>query len=99
MHVEKLCSSPLTACPSILNFKPIENIIKKRKKERKESVKFHGDMLFFCDFILVFVLTTNHHLEGQRITPDQFTSFYNFISFLFAFLRRESRNKEQSIAN
>ena len=56
-------------------------------------------MLIFCDFIQVFVLITNHHFEGQRITPDLFTSFYNFIRFIFAFLRHESRNKEQRIAN
>ena len=29
----------------------------------KKSVKFHGDMLNFCDFIQVFVFTTNHHLD------------------------------------
>ena len=29
----------------------------------KESVKFQGDMLNFCDFIQVYVFTTNHHLK------------------------------------
>ena len=31
--------------------------------KNKKSVKFQGDMLNFCDFILVFVFTTNHHLK------------------------------------
>ena len=29
-----------------------------------KSVKFQGDMLNFCDFIQVYVFTTNHHLKG-----------------------------------
>ena len=28
-----------------------------------KSVKFHRDMLNFCDFIQVFVFTTNYHLN------------------------------------
>ena len=28
-----------------------------------KPVKFQGDMLIFCDFIQVFVFTTNHHLK------------------------------------
>ena len=31
--------------------------------KNKKSVKFQGDMLKFCDFIQVFVFTTNHHLN------------------------------------
>ena len=31
--------------------------------KNKKSVKFEGDMLNFCDFIQVFVFTTNHHLK------------------------------------
>ena len=31
--------------------------------KNKKSVNFQGDMLNFCDFIQVFVFTTNHHLE------------------------------------
>ena len=34
--------------------------------KNKKSVKFQGDMLNFCDFIQVFVFTTNHHLKHQR---------------------------------
>ena len=30
-------------------------------------MKFQGDILNFCDFIQVFVFTTNHHL---KITPS-----------------------------
>ena len=33
----------------------------------KKSVKFRGDMLFFCDFIQVYVFTTNHHLKPPVI--------------------------------
>ena len=31
--------------------------------KNKKSVKFQGGMLNFCDFIQVFVFTTNHHLK------------------------------------
>ena len=31
--------------------------------KNKKSVKFQGDMLNYCDFIQVFVFTTNHHLK------------------------------------
>ena len=34
--------------------------------KNKKSVKFQGDMLNFCDFIQVFVFSTNHHLKGER---------------------------------
>ena len=33
----------------------------------KKSVKFQGDMLNFCDFIQVFVFTTNHHLKDKLV--------------------------------
>ena len=33
--------------------------------KNKKSVKFQGDMLNFCDFIQVFVFTTNHHLKPK----------------------------------
>ena len=32
------------------------------------SVKFQGDMLIFCDFIQVYVFTTNHHLKASPYT-------------------------------
>ena len=32
--------------------------------KNKKSVKFQGDMLNYCDFIQVFVFTTNHHLKA-----------------------------------
>ena len=35
--------------------------------KNKKSVKFQGDMLNFCDFIQVFVFTTNHHLNQKEI--------------------------------
>ena len=31
--------------------------------KNKKSIKFQGDMLNFCDFIQVYVFTTNHHLK------------------------------------
>ena len=31
--------------------------------KNKKSVKFQGGMFNFCDFIQVFVFTTNHHLK------------------------------------
>ena len=34
-----------------------------KNDKNKKSVKFQGDMLNFCDFIQVFVFTTNHHLN------------------------------------
>ena len=35
--------------------------------KNKKSVKFQGDMLNFCDFIQIFVFTTNHHLKSFEI--------------------------------
>ena len=35
--------------------------------KNKKSVKFQGDMLNFCDFIQVFVFTTNHHLKESKM--------------------------------
>ena len=35
--------------------------------KNKKSVKFQGDMLYFCDFIQVFVFTTNHHLKNSDL--------------------------------
>ena len=34
--------------------------------KNKRSVKFQGDILNFCDFIQVFVFTTNHHLKLRK---------------------------------
>ena len=34
--------------------------------KNKKSVKFQGDVLNFCDFIQVFVFTTNHHLNLDK---------------------------------
>ena len=36
--------------------------------KNKKSVKFQGDMLNLCDFIQVFVFTTNYHLK--RCVPS-----------------------------
>ena len=36
--------------------------------KHKKSVKFQGDMLNFCDFIQVFVYTTNHHLNCWKMS-------------------------------
>ena len=38
------------------------------KNKNKKSVKFQGDMVIFCDFIQVYVFTTNHHLNKILIT-------------------------------
>ena len=35
--------------------------------KNKKSVKFQGDMLKFCDFIQVFVFTSNHHLKEIKL--------------------------------
>ena len=35
--------------------------------KNKKSEKFQGDMLNFCDFIQVFVFTTNHHLKARML--------------------------------
>ena len=37
--------------------------------KNKKSVKFQGDMINFYDFIQVFVLTTNHHLNSNNHNP------------------------------
>ena len=41
----------------------------------KKAVKFQGDMLNFCDFIQVYVFTTNHHLN--QIKCPRANAFYN----------------------
>ena len=33
----------------------------------KESLKFQGDILNLCDFIQVYVFTTNHHLKWLAV--------------------------------
>ena len=38
--------------------------------KNKKSVKFQGDMLNFCEFIQVFVFTTNHHLNYSTDEPE-----------------------------
>ena len=35
--------------------------------KNKKSVKFQGDMLIFCDFIQVYVFSTNHHLNSFKV--------------------------------
>ena len=35
--------------------------------KNKKSVKFQGDMLNFCDFIQVYVLSSNHHLKQSSV--------------------------------
>ena len=44
------------------------------KNKNKKSVKFQGDILNFCDFIQVFVFTTNHHLKKS----DFFYTIWDF---------------------
>ena len=34
------------------------------------SDKFQGDMLTFCDFIQVYVFTTNHHLKNTEMSKS-----------------------------
>ena len=36
--------------------------------KNKKSVKFLGHLLNFCDFIQVYVFSTNHHLKVVIIT-------------------------------
>ena len=40
--------------------------------KNKKSVKFQGDMLNLCDFIQVFVFTTNHHLKCAIVSLQVF---------------------------
>ena len=35
--------------------------------KNKKSLKFQGNVLIFCDFIQVYVFTTNHHLNNEKI--------------------------------
>ena len=43
--------------------------------KNKKSVKFQGDMLNHCNFIQVFVFTTNRHLKLKKNTPKS-NNFY-----------------------
>ena len=56
--------------------------------KNKRSVKFQGDMLNFCDFIQVFVFTTNHHLK-----PFYLSVQICHLSREYARGRRERRNR------
>ena len=50
--------------------------------KNKKPIKFQGDMLNFCDFIQIFVFTTNHHLKGyalQKHMPSQDIVISNFV--------------------
>ena len=51
--------------------------------KNKKSVKFQGDMLNFCDFIQVFVFTTNHHLKhvgSKKLLPgNSVIEVHNFL--------------------
>ena len=38
--------------------------------KNKKSVKFQRYTLIFCDFIQVFVFTTNHHLKRVLLDPN-----------------------------
>ena len=50
--------------------------------KNKKSVKFQGDTLIFCDFIQVFVFTTNHHLNKR----SQYLLFYSYVFLSIVFL-------------
>ena len=43
-----------------------QQICMRHTLKNKKSVKFQGDMLNFCDFIQVYVFTTNHHLKVHK---------------------------------
>ena len=69
--------------------------------KNKKSVKFQGDMLNFCDFIQVFVFTTNHHLNVTFYvhTFDAYDMRESFqamiqISYLRNFCRHKSNIHE-----
>ena len=49
--------------------------------KNKKSVKFQGDILNFCDFIQVFVFTTNHHLKSNMGKL--------FLTLVFVLLRKK----------
>ena len=38
-------------------------------------------MLIFCDFIQVYVFTTNHHLYGKNTLVRSFTRFHKHVTF------------------
>ena len=81
--------------------------------KNKKSVKFQGDMLNFCDFIQVFVLTRNHHLKdkefvrftapktltGKRFgVNEQFpTEIENKRKLLYPVAKRAKRNKHNKV--
>ena len=43
-----------------------------------KSVKFQGDILNFCDFIQVFVFTSNHHLNSRRLLFIYSVKYFQF---------------------
>ena len=54
--------------PQVHSFNPITLRMAKtaENNKNKKSVKFQGDMLNFCNFIQVFIFTTNHHLKYHK---------------------------------
>ena len=63
--------------------------------KNKKSVKFQGDMLNFCDFIQVFVFTTNHHLNISSCmnlgeTQLVYSVKANLITIIKSFWRQQS---------
>ena len=46
-------------------------------------MKFQGDILNFCDFIQVFVFTSNHHLNGEVLNHNY---FYFQVMYLYQIL-------------
>ena len=43
-------------------------------KSDDDDVNFQGVILNFCDFIQVFVFTTNHHLNRRKRGPQRMDS-------------------------
>ena len=64
--------------------------------ENKKSIKFQGEPLNFCDFIQVFVFTTNHHLNvyGKQLWSyrDGHRAHMLNIEFQCHFLALEKKN-------
>ena len=50
--------------------------------KKKKSVKFLGDTLSFCDFIQVYVFTTNHHLNIPSNSKYHSIVYFRFYSLL-----------------
>ena len=54
-------------------------------------------MLNFCDFIQVYVFTTNHHLKQNRACKQEFGHCHQILLYLFHFVNSENQGATNAL--